>query len=196
MSKRKTKSKKTYHTFERRIRNPIPGTDPTRELKCVVKRPPSWDPVILPVTEQEVLEALKLDGQADTQNCAGSICTQKHGKLFSHRVTSLVDWWRRRVYIYEGKPKRGAESVCYEYAHYDKVEELFDTDSGLKKLLNRIRKSPERMITVTLYPIRRGYNPRTGDRVRSGTPGGEPSPRRRSKGAELRFENHVSGRAG
>ncbi len=194
--KAKAKTKKTYHIFRRRRKDTLPGEDTVSEHKCLVKRPPSWDPVILPVTEQDIIEALERDGQADGQNCGGAVCVRKHANLFSHRVSgALVDWWRHRVYIYEGKPKRGAIPVCYEYAHYDKLEELFDTDAGLRKLLARIRRSSERVIYVTLYPIRRGYNPRTGVRISSGNPeGGAGS--HRSIGADLRFENYVSGRAG
>jgi len=160
------------------------------EVKALVKHPRRK--VEIEVEEGDLVEAIRRDGFADGQNCAGAVCVcrPKHKKLFDHEVSALVDWWHSRVFLSAGRQRNGV-AICYCYAHYDTVEALFDGGrSALQKLLGRIRKSGP--IKVTLYPIKRGKNPRTGKTNRPsrtrGTSGEERKPR---KGNELRLWNYL-----
>lgn len=179
---------KSYHVFKRIM------PDGTKfDIKALVKVPRG--PVTIELTEKHVLEAIERNGYADGANCAGAVCctSPETAKLFSHKVTALVDWWRRRAYLHAGHAdKKGNTPVCYVYAHEDKVEALFDgNQSDLMKLLRRVKKSGA--IKINLYPVKRGRHPVTGKPTRPSGPGstsGQHRPRRR--GNDLRLFNHAS----
>lgn len=185
MAKKKVRA--VYHTFKRRYQNPD-GELEIFEVECRCK--PGTTLAIIEVAAEGVRRALDLNGQADSQNCAGAVCLTRQKKAFNHPVMPLIDWWRRRVYI-QDSPK-----TCRVYGHFDNIEELFDTDAGLRKLLKRIEKSGP--IKVTLYPAKKGQDPRTGKPTKPGgpatIPGGEER-KPRLVGNELRLLNHLSGRA-
>jgi len=149
--------------------------------------------VTIRLTLADVERALKLDGQADSQNCAGAVCVIKHRDKFDHPVTSLVDWWRDRVYIL-GKQRSNGQNVCYCYAHHDNVEELFDTDKGLEKLKKKLEKTG--FIDITLHPVKRGVSPKTGKPVHKRGPGPKRGGERRGAkiGGDLRYFNYITAR--
>ncbi len=186
----KATRKKIYHIYKRYAYDAEVG-DPPIVTKALVLNGTAL--VTIRLTEAIVREAISRNGQGDGQNCAGAVCVTKHKKLFGHDVLPLVDWWRNRVYLLEGQRANG-QSVCRVYAHYDNIEELFDTEEGLKKLLRRIRK--EGYIDITLYPLKKGKNSRTGEPIRPGTPNGESGEKRRPRkiGTELRVENVMRSR--
>lgn len=187
------KPKRQYHTFKRILPDMEPG-DPPFEVKALILTPRA--PVTITLTEADIMEAIRRDGQADSQNCGGAVCvtSKENKKKFLHEVSPLVDWWRRRVYISAGTRKNG-QAICYAYGHYDNIEELFDTEAGLKKLLRRVRKNGS--IEINLYPVKKGYNPITGKPVRSGGPATVPGGAERKPrliGNELRLMNYLRAR--
>lgn len=182
------KARKYYHTFKR-----MNDEGDKFEIRALIVRPKTSkekQTVEIALTEAMVEEAIRRNGQADGQNCGGAVCTRKHRHLFAHSVSGIVDWWRSRVFILEDKPRKDGTSVCWEYAHYDKVEELFDTEAGLRKLLTRIRKRGP--IQITLYPVKkRGFNPVTDQPIMPGPPGPGGSHKPRLYGSELRYYNFL-----
>lgn len=176
-----------YHTFKRLM--PYDDDAPPFTIKARIKHPKK--PVTIRLDEPMILEAMRRDGQADGQNCAGAVCANKHKSLFSHPVSGLVDWWRSRVFIAEPLNRKTGKTNCWVYAHYDDVEELFDTEIGLTKLLKRVRSKD--YIDITLYPVRTGIHPVTGKKQRPsglGSTSGQP----RRVGNELRIFNYKKAR--
>jgi hypothetical protein len=183
------KAKKQYHIFKRRMRD----SDQLWETKAEILPAPSI--VVIKLTVEHVREALRRNGQADTQNCAAAVCFQDHKGRFRHAVTGIVDWWRRRVYILEPMNKKTGKHKCRVYAHYDDVEELFDTDAGLKKLLQRLEAKGH--MDITLYPIVKGKHPKNGTKLPPSGPSGPRGKVRqpRRMGDELRWLNYTQGKA-
>jgi hypothetical protein len=181
-------AKTTYHLFKRVMRDSEAG-DPPWLMKARVL--PASSKVTIRLTEQIIREAIQRNGQADSQNCAGAVCVIKQRRNFDHPVSGLVDWWRRRVFIAEPTNERNGKTNCRIYAHFDDVEELFDTPHGLKKLLNRV--IDKGYIDITLYPIKKGKHPKTGKPTRPtggvGSSGKKRQPRR--VGDELRLFNYT-----
>jgi len=94
--------KRYYHTFRRIM------PDGTKfEVKALVKHPRRK--VEIEVEEGDLVEAIRRDGFADGQNCAGAVCVcrPKHKKLFDHEVSALVDWWHSRVFLSAGRQRNG-----------------------------------------------------------------------------------------
>ncbi len=176
--------RKSYHTFRRRDDR----DDSLFVLKCLVTKASS--PVHLRVLVEHILEALERKGQADGQNCTGAICVVKSKAAFKHHVSLLVDWWRNRLYIYVGCNKKGVP-ICVVYAHYDKIDALFDGDvAGLKRLIKRAKENDG--IPVDLFPVARGRHSRTGRPITSGPSG--PSGKVRPHGQALRELNNLRAR--
>ena len=174
-------TKTVYHVFKRQ--DPRYPDDPPVIVRARVIRATSQ--VVIRLTKTIVEEAIKRDGQADTQNCAGAICVIKHKKLFAHPVTSWVDWYPYRVYIKHPTNESTGKTDCHVYAHKDQTDELMDTDAGLRKLLKKFDK--REYIDIILHPVKKDTRKRT--KSYSG-----PSGKRRPIGAELRYLNHISGR--
>ena len=186
-SQSKPKRRQSYHVFKRRTEE---NPDQPYERKCLVKQ--GTQRTTIGLTEEMIMQAYRQLGQADEQNCAGTVCVCKHRKKFNHPIGLLVDWHRNRVFIEEGTNKKG-QGICRVYAHYDNIEELFDTKAGLQRLLARVRK--EGTIEITLYPIKKGYHPRTGEPTHvSGPSGTKIGPREpRLIGGNLRLHNYLKG---
>lgn len=184
-----SKTRRHFHTFKR-----MNDDGEKFEIKALIirpKTPKEHQTVEIWLTAAMIEKAIRLNGQADGQNCGGAVCTKEHRHVFPHSVSGIVDWWRSRVFILEEKPRKDGVHVCREYAHYDNVEELFDTEAGLRRLLKRVRKSGR--IKLTLYPVvKRGFHPVTGAKFRSstthGTSGGHKP---RLVGSELRYYNYM-----
>jgi hypothetical protein len=181
MPKAIIKRRKRYHTFRRELPN-----GKLFEKTCLEK--PGIGRVTIHLTVPMLDRAMKMDGQADSQNCGGSFCVSEQAECFKHPVGYLVDWWRSRVLIDEG---HGRKPVCRVYAHYDQTEELFDTD------FYRLRKKVERCgpvgLALNLYPVRPGMNTKTGKPSHSG-PSGPSGKRRPPIGAELRLLSYLRAR--
>jgi hypothetical protein len=181
-----TKAKKQYHIFKRRQRD---HDDEVLEIEALVR--PGLSEVVIRLTVEHVREALRRNGQADTQNCAAGVCLPYYKDRFKHPVTGLVDWWRRRVYILEPRKAGNKTRTCRVYAHYDDVEELFDTDAGLKKLLKRLEIKG--YMDITLYPIKKGRHPVTQKKLSPSGPSGPSGKVRQPRriGSDLRWYNHM-----
>lgn len=184
------KSRTTYHSFKRRMDGD--QDTPPFIIRARVRHPRR--PVVIRLQESTIVEALKRNGQADGQNCAGAVCTLKHKALFGHPVSGLVDWWRSRVFIAGPPNPKTNKTDCWVYAHYDDVEELFDTEVGLKKLLKRVKEKG--YIDITLYPVRNGIHPITGKRQRPSGPGSTSGQHKQPRrvGDELRIFNYTRAR--
>jgi hypothetical protein len=185
-------AKKQYHTFKRCLRDAGPD-DPKWEMVALAM--PARSQVVIKLTADDIREAIRRNGQADTQNCAAAVCVVRHKNLFKHPVSGIVDWWRRRVYIAEPTNKRTKRTVCRVYAHYDDVEELFDTDAGLKKLLKRVEAKGGYM-DITLYPITKGKHPKKGTKLPPSGPSGPSGKVRQPRrvGSDLRMFNYMQGK--
>ncbi len=189
MKKVKKVKRQMWHTFKRRLPD-VDGEKQYARVKCLVKGGTAITTIYLTLAHIE--RALKEDGQADSQNCGGAFCVRGHKDRFNHPVGYFVDWWRKRVFIEEGN-ERGAPR-CRVYAHYDNVEELFDTDAGLIQLKRKVEKAGVKGYEITLYPVAPGKHPRTGKFTQSSGRPGTSGDHRRVIGGELRFINALRGR--
>ncbi len=181
--------KRAYHEFKRILPHSDPD-DPPWIVKALCK--PGTTETTIRLVEHHVEKAIELRGFADGNNCAGGICLLQHRKAFGHPVMPLVDWWYNRVYVCEGINRKTNKATCRVYAHYDGVAELFDGGpNGLQKLLNRVRKHGH--IDITLYPVRRGKNPKTGKDTNPSGPSGPGGTSRSARhiGTELRVLTHA-----
>lgn len=181
---KKKKTRPNLHYFRRILPDAEPG-DPPWQVAAQVKMATSS--VAIKLTEGHIIEAMKRNGQADAQNCAGTMCINKQRHLFPHPTMPLVDWFYNRVFICEGIHRKTAKATCVVYAHYDKIAELFDTDEGLAKLLARIHK--EGPIEIMLHPV-----PPSSENRERNRPPRQPSdkPRKpRAVGSNLRMLTHM-----
>jgi hypothetical protein len=189
MAKKRRRAKIIYHTFKRRMPD---RPEMIHTTKAIILG--TTQAVTIRLTIEDVDRALALNGQADSQNCAGAVCVLNHADQFNHIVSSLVDWWRHRVYIL-GKQRRNGQNVCHVYAHYDNIEELFDTIAGLKKLKRRIAR--EGFIDITLHPVKHGISPKTGRTTHRPSGGGKGGAHRGAMiGGDLRWMNYITARKG
>ncbi len=163
----------------------------------VIKAPavvvPATRDVELVLTADHIKKSLKLGGQGNTQKCAMAVCSKEHRESFGHDFI-YVDWLDTKAYFVT-ETKNGLPSKCVVYAHHDKVAPLFDTKSGLTKLLKDIEQNGPKIIK--LYP------PRIYADVSHGGAGhansaknGERSKVIRAKGAALRFARLQLGAVG
>jgi hypothetical protein len=180
----KKRKRKVYHTFKRRL----PDGE-IFEKRCLERNGTQIVEIYLTLAVLDA--ALRADGVADSQNCAGSICTRRHRAQFNHPVGTLVDWWRSRTYIDTGHPSK---HECYTYAHYDATEGLFDTPAGLRKLRRMIERGGPRGMRIVLYPIKAGRHPRTGKPTRPSGPRGASGEHRQIRGGDLRLMNSLRAR--
>jgi hypothetical protein len=109
-------------------------------------------PVVLGLTEEYVRRALDQDGQGNTQLCAGTVCTSEHRSLFPHPVVGYTDWQDTVVFV-ASKLKRGWPSECFRYSHRDKIAKQFDTASGCRRLIARIRQAGGTLV-IRLMPYK------------------------------------------
>lgn len=164
-----------------------------KPVKVYTKVKPARGSVEITLTEGHIERALKLDGRGDAQNCAGAVCVKAHPEAFPHKVSGHVDWLHHRAYVADVNNSIGLPKSCFAYrlrGMARKIAPLFDSQKGLKKLLELVRR--EGAITLTLEPPL--YIPRPGRK----TPHKENAPIRRkvgAKGQKLRLTNIGSGAA-
>jgi len=103
--------------------------------------------------EDHVARAVKAMGQGDPSNCAGAVCATAHAHFFPHTFSG-VEWIDSRAYFVT-KKKGGLPVECIVYEHHDNVAKLFDSPSGLKRLLADIRKNGPK--TISLYPVQQSF---------------------------------------
>ena len=126
------------------------GGDPTRapDSPAVVLIPTKT--VKVPITEKDVLDAIKAKGFLDPLRCAGAVCIRRHAELFSHHIVGIVDYFSTRAYVASKLGPKGPIE-CYGYKHNGELPRLFDTPAGLHNLLQRVRKGS---IELVLTPIK------------------------------------------
>lgn len=165
----------------------VPGQKPAKVWTTVK---PARAVVELRLTEEDVLQAMKRKGYGDAQNCAGAICTHRHGNLFSHPVSGHFDWLYRRLYVSDRNDAVGLPKSCVAYSHHDNVAKLFDSPAGLKKLLKKLREDGPMTIKLSppVYELREAGRPRGGKSVPRRTAG--------SGGLKLRFTKMKAGMTG
>lgn len=172
------------HTFRFKLEN---GS--IIEAKAKVKA--AKKAVELVLTDEHIKEAIRADGQGNTQKCAMAVCSRAHGNAFPHPF-HFVDWLYSRAYfVTKVHPETKLPAECVVYTHYDNIAPLFDTKAGMKKLLKQMEGHGGSK-TINLYPPvvkaapagrPRGAN--TGERQRTIT----------AKGAGLRFARATMGAA-
>ena len=89
---------------------------------------------------------LKDGGQGNTQKCAMAVCSKDHLKSFGHDFI-YVDWLDSKAFFVT-ETKNGLPSKCIADSHHDNVAKLFDTTTGLKKLLAEIRANGPKVIKL------------------------------------------------
>ena len=109
-------------------------------------------PVTLALTEENVLKALAQHGQGNTQLCAGTVCLTEHEALFPHPTVGYTDWQVKVVFV-ASKKKGGWPSECVRYTHHDNIAKLFNTASGCRQLIERIRALGGTMV-IRLLPYK------------------------------------------
>lgn len=108
--------------------------------------------VTLTLTESHIQRSLDIDGQGDSQKCAGTICVKAHRREFPHDVVGYTDWADRVVWI-ATRLENGWPGETIRYTHYDRTAINFDTSAGCRRLIQRIRTNGG-SITIRLYPYR------------------------------------------
>lgn len=103
--------------------------------------------IVISLTEDHVLRAIKAFGQGDPSNCAGAVCSRSHAHLFPHLFTD-VEWIDSRAYFVTAEDRFGLPVRCVVYQHDDNVATLFDSVSGLKKLLAEIKKKGPKVLRL------------------------------------------------
>src|SRR5262245_3221638 len=143
-----------------------------------MKAIPAWSTARPWLKAEHVLESIKRQGAADTQNCVEAVCAQRNPQAFDHEVEGTVDFTYRRVAVVSkiykeprklpGRKKYvTGECVVYEHDHSD-IAHLNDSKNGQKKLLKRLQKKgpiqqhfrPLRVSTRRNEPV-----PKTGRRT-------------------------------
>lgn len=172
------------HTFRFKLENGA-----IIEAKAKVKA--AKKAVALVLTDDHIRQAIRSDGQGNTQKCAMAVCSRAHGSSFPHPF-HFVDWLYSRAYfVTKVHPETKLPTECVVYTHYDNIAPLFDTKAGMKKLLKQIEDNGGNK-TINLHPPvvhrkaagrPRGVN--TGERQRTIT----------AKGAALRFARATMGAA-
>lgn len=169
------------HTFRFKLENGA-----VIEAKAKVKA--ARKAVTLVLTKDHVKEAIKNEGQGNTQKCAMAVCSRAHGDAFPHPF-HFVDWLYSRAYfVTKVHPETKLPTECVVYTHHDNVAPLFDTQSGMKKLLKSIEDKGERTINLLPPEVR----PREAGRAR-GRNTGERQRTIKAKGAALRFARATMG---
>lgn len=140
--------------------------------------------VELVLTEAHILKSLRDNGQGNTQKCAMAVCSKDHRGAFGHDFI-YVDWLDSKAFFVT-ETKNGLPSKCIAYSHHDTVAKLFDTTTGLKKLLAEIRKDGPKVIKLYPPKVYRASAKQTAHRgsARDGTKAKTISAK---KGAHLRF---------
>lgn len=118
--------------------------------------------------EDHVRRAIKAMGQGDPSNCAGAVCATAHKHFFPHEFSG-VEWIDTRAYFIT-KKKDAMPVAAIVYEHHDNVAKLFDSATGLKKLLANIRKNGPKIIHLS--PVRQSFSgpnnsPRNNDGSRT-----------------------------
>lgn len=141
--------------------------------------------VELTLTADHIKKSVKLGGQGNTQKCAMAVCSKEHRDAFGHDFI-YVDWLDTKAYFVT-ETKNGLPSKCISYAHHDNVAPLFDTKTGLKKLLKEIEENGPKIIK--LYPPRLYSHELTQAKAshRGSKEDGSRTKTIRAKGAALRF---------
>ena len=137
------------------------------------------------LTEAHVLKSLKDGGQGNTQKCAMAVCSKDHLKSFGHDFI-YVDWLDSKAFFVT-ETKNGLPSKCIAYSHHDNVAKLFDTTTGLKKLLAEIRANGPKVIKLhppKIWPAKVAKDAARRGSARDGTRAKTISAK---KGANLRF---------
>lgn len=172
------------HTFRFKLEN---GT--VIEAKAKVKA--AKKAVKLVLAGEHVSQSIKSEGQGNTQKCAMAVCSRAHGDAFPHPFY-FVDWLYSRAYfVTKVHPETKLPTECVVYTHHDNIAPLFDTKTGMRKLLKQIEENGGSK-TINLYPpAARSHRPgrptgaRSGERQRTIT----------AKGAALRFARATMGAA-
>lgn len=140
--------------------------------------------VDLVLTEAHILKSLRDGGQGNTQKCAMAVCSKDHLKEFGHDFI-YVDWIDSKAFFVT-ETKNGLPSKCIAYSHHDNVAKLFDTTTGLKKLLAEIRKNGPKVIKLHPPKVYKTTDKQGAHRssARDGTRARTISAK---KGANLRF---------
>lgn len=164
------------HTFRFKVEN-----GEVIEAPAVVL--PAKRKVELVLTAEHIKKSVKLGGQGNTQKCAMAVCSKEHRESFGHDFV-YVDWLDTKAYFVT-ETKNGLPSKCIAYSHHDKVAPLFDTKTGLKRLLADIEQNGPKVIK--LYPPRIYASTDSEKANRASSRNGERSKTIRVKGAALRF---------
>jgi hypothetical protein len=141
--KRKLTKPKNRHTFYFSIEGakPIPAPAVVKPGKKVIE---------ILLTATHVREAIAAHGRGNSQKCAGAVCSKDHGHLFPHPL-HFVDWLDTRAYFATKiNRKTMLPAECAVYTHNDNVAKMFDSVSGMKKLLKDLEENGPR--TLKLYP--------------------------------------------
>jgi hypothetical protein len=139
--------------------------------------------VELVLTADHIRKSVKLGGQGNTQKCAMAVCSKEHRTAFGHDFI-YVDWLDTKAYFVT-ETKNGLPSKCIAYAHHDNVAPLFDSRTGLTKLLQDIEQNGPKVIK--LYPPRIYAASKKQTASRGSSRNGESIKTIRAKGAALRF---------
>lgn len=142
--------KPSRHTFRYKVKT---KGEKDREIrhKCKVVR--AKKPATLELTEDDVRRSIELHGHGNCQTCAMACSAKRQPESFPHPFAGMLDWTYSKAHIVSKIDKEtGLPSECYAYEHRDNIAKLFDTTSGLKKLLKRLQD--EGPITVSLHPIK------------------------------------------
>lgn len=178
---KKTKLRPRGHTFYFKLQT-------GKTIKAVAKVRPASKVVELTLTKEHVARAIELGGQGNTQDCAMAVCSREHGTAFPDPFDS-VDWLYNRAYFVT-KVKNGMPTECVVYTHHDNIAPMFDTVTGMRKLMKVLEREGAK--TIKLYPPK--PESRTPRANRTGNRTGEMK-RTQSRGAALRFARMRSGGA-
>jgi hypothetical protein len=185
MSKRKSVFRKSAHNF-------IFRTARNDKMKVPTKVRLSNKEVLIGMKTEDILRSISLNGQADTQNCPGALCTVREKDKFDHGVCGFTDWWPSRCFIGSKKNKDGTPTECVQYETDGKIDELVDsTPDGLQRLLKKCEAAGG-VIVIRLKACRDHSN-QPGKPIK---PTGKLRKRREKMsgiGHEYRFSRLISG---
>jgi len=191
MAKKRTKRRAhPMHPFEIEV-DYHDGNGPVLK-KDMAKVVLARQPVTIQLSVKDIEESLALEGIGNSMMCAMSTSCKRQRHNFPHPSLGPIDWLYKTCFVASKRNKNGQITECVKYEHRDDIAKLFDTVSGLKKLLKRAQDNGGK-IEIHLIPARDrrgesyvgGNAPATGERTKV---------KKISRGSKHRFAVATAGR--